>query len=140
MNVTLLNAIGTGTTALWRMTSGHGVEALDKSISIPSSVAQMHVLALEILITTGVDNLDSGSDNNASVVLHLKSGDVPTNSINESNEWAAGALHTAFLAFPQGMTADNITGFSITTDFPGKLIGGENWDIYGVTLEAAVAA
>lgn len=142
MNVTLWK--WTGTAGLTRLTGGKdGNHTIGEYVIFPPSLANKQVLALEIEITTGSDNLDGGSSKNADVVLNLASGDVTTPDINEDSEWAKNSLHTAFLEFPRGMTMDKFNtikgskGFTIVTNFPGGLFP-ENWDIFNVTLKAAI--
>lgn len=147
MNVTLLNDIGTttfddGQIGLARLKGGTDkgvVHTLDEPIVIPPNLADKQVLALEILITTGGDNLDSG--NNADVVLHQVNNprDARTSNINDSSEWKNHSLHTAFLNFQPGMRLDNIAtdGLTIATNFPGGF-NPVNWDILSVTLKAAI--
>lgn len=137
MNATLLAKTGN---PIVRFTGD--VHEVNETLALPTNVASQQLQALEIAITTGGDDLRGGSNpgDNATVVLHLSSGDTYTiTNINESNEWSNNALHTAFLGFPPGISAGSIQSVSITTNFGGG-IAGDNWNVNGITLKAAVSA
>jgi hypothetical protein len=118
------------------------VHEISETVALPSSVAGQAVQALEIAVTTGSDDLRGGSNlgDNATVVLNLRGAQSFTvNNINESNEWSNGALHTAFLAFPPGISAGDIVSISLKTNFGGG-VDGDNWNVNGLTLKAALSA
>ena len=109
------------------------------AVTVAPSDAGKVIQSLTATIQTGGDDLRGGSNlnDNASVILTLKTGDVTITNINQSNHWNNNETHTVNLNLPPGTTADKLTKFDLHTQFGGG-IGGDNWNVNKIVLQAVL--
>jgi hypothetical protein len=96
--------------------------------------------SLELDVVTGGDNLNGGSAANVTVQVD-QPGTTPfefeDTDINEGTSWNNNTLHAVFLSVPQGIEVSDITQVTLNTQFTGGVFG-DNWDVSGLELQAAV--
>jgi hypothetical protein len=101
-------------------------------------------LVIELLLTivTGGDDLRGGSgpNDNCDVGLQRAAGaSITIPNVNAGTHWAIGSSHTVRLPLPDGTKAgDDLTQLTLQTRFQGGL-GGDNWNVNGVTLTAILS-
>ena len=97
--------------------------------------------SLELDVVTGDDNLNGGSAANVIVQVDQPGTSTPfefeDTDINEGTSWNNDTLHSVFLNVPAGIKVSEITQVTLNTQFTGGL-SGDNWDVAGLELQAAV--
>jgi hypothetical protein len=96
--------------------------------------------ALNLTIKTGSDDLRGGSNptDNCDVVLKLASGNTTqVHNINGGQHWNNNEIHTVALPVPAGSKSGDIVSLDLHTQFGGG-IGGDNWNVNGVQLQAVL--
>ena len=120
----------TGSTHEWT----HPVEAA-------AADAGKALLSLTLIIQTGGDDLRGGSHpgDNCDVVLTRRSAAPLTiTNVNGGANWKNGETHQVNLPVPPGTKSGDVTALTLRTQFGGG-IGGDNWNVNHVTLQALVA-
>ena len=95
-------------------------------------------MRLNLTITTGGDDLrgGGGAGDNCDVILKLRSGRISrTSNVNRNSRWNNNESHTVQLSFPPGTRAGDVIELTLHTQFGGG-IGGDNWNVNRVVLEA----
>ena len=100
------------------------------------------VSALNLTISTGNDNLRGGSNpgDNCDVTIQLASGPpIVLKNVNGGQTWDNWTNHTISIPLPAvGLHGGDIVSVSLHTGFGGGL-GGDNWNVEQVILEATLA-
>jgi hypothetical protein len=105
-------------------------------ISVSAALASDQIEALELVVVTGGDNLNSGSAANATA--QFSAGlPISSNGLNEGAEWGDHTEHAALLQFPHGMELGQLKSILLNTQFGGGLFG-DNWNVNEVIVRAAV--
>jgi hypothetical protein len=60
-------------------------------------------------------------------------------NVNRGGNWKNGETHTVSLPLPSGTKSGDIVQVTLRTEFGGG-IGGDNWNVNRVVLQALVAA
>jgi len=112
------------------------------TVAVRSHLAPVGVLAsLELDVVTGDDNLNGGSAANVIVQVDQPGTSTPfefgDSDINEGTSWNSNTLHAVFLNVPSGIKVSEITQVTLITQFTGGAFG-DNWDVAGLELQAAV--
>ena len=94
---------------------------------------------LSLTIQTGGDDLRGGSgpNDNASVILTLKTGPFTIANINQGAHWNNNETHTVPLNLPAGTKVGDISKFDLHTQFGGGL-GGDNWNVNQIVLQVTI--
>jgi hypothetical protein len=94
---------------------------------------------LSLTIQTGGDDLRGGSgpNDNASVILTLKTGPFTIGNINKGAHWNNNETHTVPLNLPAGTKVGDISKFDLHTQFGGGL-GGDNWNVNQIVLQVTI--
>jgi hypothetical protein len=94
---------------------------------------------LSLTIQTGGDDLrgGSGANDNASVILTVKGSQFTISNINQGAHWNNNETHVVPLNLPAGTKVGDITKFDLHTQFGGG-IGGDNWNVNQVVLQATI--
>jgi hypothetical protein len=111
------------------------------TVAVTSHSAPPGVLdSLELDVVTGDDNLNAGSAANVIVQVD-QAGSMPfefeDKDINEGTSWNNNTLHAVFLNVPKGIKVSEIAQVTLNTEFGGGVFG-DNWDVSGLELQAAV--
>jgi hypothetical protein len=124
-----------GSTGLCRLTgSVHNC-----TVTIPpSGLAPSDVVdSMQITVTTGDDDLRGGgfAGDNADVAV----GGQKFLNVNDFQDWPDGSVNSIPLVIPFGatVTLGKLTTLEVSTTFGGGL-GGDNWDIADISLQATV--
>jgi hypothetical protein len=117
--------------------SVHNLTVPLTSHSAPAGVLD----SLELDLVTGDDNLNGGSAANVFVQVDQPGTSTPFDfedkDINEGTSWNNNTLHAVFLSVPPGINVSEITQVTLNTQFTGGVFG-DNWDVSGLELQAAV--
>jgi hypothetical protein len=117
--------------------SVHNLTVPVTSRSAPAGVLD----SLELDVVTGDDNLNGGSAANVIVQVDQPGTSTPfefeDTDINEGTSWNNNTLHAVFLNVPSGIKVSEISQVTLNTQFTGGLFG-DNWDVAGLELQAAV--
>jgi hypothetical protein len=109
---------------------------------LPPQDAGQTVSALNLIISTGNDDLRGGSNpgDNCDVTIQLNSGPpIVLKNVNGGQNWGNWTNHTISIPLPAaGLLGGNIVSVSLHTGFGGGL-GGDNWNVEQVILEATLA-
>lgn len=138
--VTILDAIGTttlpdGSIGLVRFTSDYHDWSI--SVPVPSSVAGATLIGLQLIITTGNDDLKDGNGTNA-IIQFASIGDVTFVNIEQYQYFRNGDTNTVTLTpLPPTVKVGSIQTLTIHTALPGGL-NGDNWDVNHVKLVATI--
>ena len=129
---TLINSSGN---PLIRFTGS--VHDWSSAISAQSSDVNKLIQDLSLTIQTGGDDLrgGSGANDNASVILTLKSGPITFANINQGSHWNNNETHTVPLNLPAGTKVGDLTHLDLHTQFGGGM-GGDNWNVNKIVLQA----
>ncbi len=98
--------------------------------------------SLQTTIQTGGDDLRGGHNagDNADVYLTLRSGQtLPFPNVNQGGHWNNNEVHTINLSVPGTTKVGDIASIRLHTGFGGGM-GGDNWNVNQVVLQATVAA
>ena len=123
-----------GSTGLCRLTGSVGVCPV--TVPAPPGLAKTDpVDSLQLTITTGNDDLRGGSfaGDNANVQV----GNETFRDVNDMYDWPNGSVNSFPLVITSAMTLGEITSVDVITGFGGG-VGGDNWDIAAVELQATV--
>lgn len=110
--------------------------------SIARGDRRLLIQQLQLLVTTGDDDLRGGNSpgDNADAIVTLSSGPpITIHNINAGRHWNNNELHSANLFLPAGITAGEITGLHLHTQFGGGW-NGDNWNVNRIVLLAALTA
>ena len=113
----------------------------DQSENVPPQDVGKPVSHLELIISTGNDDLRGGSNpgDNCNVILTLASGRTITlNNVNRGhslNNWTT--LPVSIPLPPGGLQGGDVKSVSLHTGFGGG-IGGDNWNVQRIQLEATL--
>jgi len=116
-----------------------------KQWSTPEAAQDVGQLAsaLNLTISTGNDDLRGGSnpDDNCDVTVQLNSGQsIVLRNVNAGGNWASWTNHTVSIPLPPGgVRGGDIQAMVLHTGFGGG-IGGDNWNVQQVILQATLAA
>jgi hypothetical protein len=109
---------------------------------LPSQDLGQTVSVLNLIISTGNDNLRGGSNpgDNCDVTIQLASGPpIVLKNVNGGQTWDNWTNHTISIPLPAaGLHGGDIVSVSLHTGFGGGL-GGDNWNVEQVILEATLA-
>jgi hypothetical protein len=105
-------------------------------IAPPASDVGKPIQNLSLTIQTGGDDLRGGNDN-ASVILTVKGSQLTISNINQGAHWNNNETHMVPLNVPAGTKVGDITKFDLHTQFGGG-IGGDNWNVNQVVLQATI--
>jgi hypothetical protein len=125
--------------------TGHNHDLLLPLDNPPPDMGQS-VTALNLVISTGNDDLRGGSGNNCDVTIHLKSGPpIVLKNVNAGHSWSNWSKHTIAIPLPRtGLRGGDITAVELYTHFRGlfgsSTIFTDNWNVQEVILEATLAA
>ena len=129
----------------WINQAGNPLVRFTGSVHTWSGIAQVAaadsgraIRGLTLVITTGDDDLRGGTSpgDNCDAILQMQSGAPLTfSNINQGAHWNNGETHSVALPLPPGLAAGAITGLTLQTQFGGG-IGGDNWNVNQVTLNA----
>jgi hypothetical protein len=100
------------------------------------------VLSMTLSIQTGGDDLRGGGHpgDNCDVILTRRSAAPLTlANVNGGANWKNGETHHVNLPVPPGTKSGDITAVTLRTQFGGG-IGGDNWNVNHVVLQALVAS
>jgi hypothetical protein len=134
------------TTHTWLNASGNPLVRFtgslhDKSLTVPAMDIGVSVRSLQLIISTGNDDLRGGSNagDNCTVTVHLASGGVITlNNVNGGQDWNNWTDHTVNIPIPAGgLRGGGITSINLHTGFGGGM-GGDNWNVNRVQLIATL--
>jgi hypothetical protein len=144
---TLVNAVGgarlpDGSTGLVRMTGS--VHSFSVPVAVNPANANLLVNDLQLLVSTGGDDLRGGSNpnDNANAIITLTSGvQVTYTDVNNGGHWSNNTTSPPITlpvgALPPNTTLGDIKQLTITTNFGGG-IAGDNWDIAAIELQAGL--
>lgn len=113
----------------------------DLVIPVPAQDNGVTVTALNVIISTGNDDLRGGSHagDNCDVTLALTSGPpIVLNDVNGSADWGNWSVHTVAVPLPAGgLKGGEVSSIHLHTGFGGG-IGGDNWNVQRVQIEATL--
>jgi hypothetical protein len=107
-------------------------------LALPAGLGNLAISAIELMVVTGNDNLNSGSAANATVSFSVGSAAV-NSGINEGTEWGSNTAHAVLLRFPHGLEAQQLLNVTLNTQFGGG-ISGDNWDVNAVAVKVGLGA
>lgn len=113
-------------------------------LSIPKEDLDKAITALELLISTGNDDLRGGTNpgDNCRVEIALAKGSTvkpigPLHDVNNHQTWEGWETHSVKIPVPAGFTGRDLAGVTLHTGFGGG-IGGDNWNVNRVQLRATL--
>ncbi len=114
------------------------------SASVAANAADRgkNLLSLTLTVQTGGDDLRGGShpgDNCDVVLTRSSAAPLTVSNINRGAHWKNGETHTVALPVPAGTRSGDVTAITLRTQFGGG-VGGDNWNVNEVVLEALVTA
>ena len=110
----------------------------DKQLPVAAQDIGFRVTALDIVISTGNDDLRGGGDN-CDVIVELTSGQViRLNNVNGSRNWGNWTINKISIPLPAGgLRGGDVRSVTLHTGFGGG-IGGDNWNVNRVQLLATI--
>ena len=113
----------------------------DEQLSVPPVDVGDTGLALNLVISTGNDDLRGGSNpgDNCDVTVHFASApDAVLTNVNQGQTWDGWTKHTVAIPLPAGgLQGGEVTGVDLHTGFGGG-ISGDNWNVERVQLFATI--
>ena len=113
----------------------------DKLIAVPAEDAGKNVRALNLIISTGNDDLRGGSSagDNCNVTVELDSGkSIALTNVNGGKNWTNWSSHNVSIPIPAGgLKGGDVKAINLHTGFGGG-ISGDNWNVNRVQLEATL--
>jgi hypothetical protein len=113
----------------------------DLSIPVASQDSGKAVQALSLIVSTGNDDLRGGGNpgDNCDVTLALTGGrTIVMHNINGGGDWGNWSVHTVAVPLGgSGLVGGDLTSLHLHTGFGGGL-GGDNWNVQRVQLEATL--
>ena len=112
----------------------------DLRIVVPSSDMGIPINALNLVISTGNDDLRGGShaQDNCDVGVELASGQILSfPNVNHGQSWAGWTKNTVAIPLPAGLNGGDVKAITLHTGFGGG-IGGDNWNVERVQLLATL--
>jgi hypothetical protein len=114
----------------------------DFSLGVPTQDAGVAISALNLVISTGNDDLRGGSHpgDNCDVTVVLASGPpIMLANVNGGKNWVNWSDHTVAIPLPAGgLKGGDVKSLQLHTGFGGG-IGGDNWNIERIQLQATLA-
>lgn len=108
---------------------------------VPKKDEGDEVEALDLIISTGNDDLRGGSNpgDNCAVVVELQDGySIVLNNVNGGATWAGWTDHTVSIPLPKGgLKGGTVKSVTLLTGFGGG-IGGDNWNVQRIRLQATL--
>ena len=122
---------------LLRFTGSHH----DKTISVKPQDLGAHVNQLELILSTGNDDLHGGSnpnDNCDVTILLSGGGTISLKNVNQGQRWKGWTDHPVDIPIPApGLVGGDVTGITVHTGFGGGS-SGDNWNLQRVQLIATL--
>jgi hypothetical protein len=116
----------------------------DVPLSIPPGDLGKEITKLELLISSGNDDLRGGSNqgDNCRVDVALAKGSKAKpigslHNVNHGETWAGWETHTVTIPVPKGFKGSDLGGVKLHTGFGGGT-GGDNWNVNRVQLRATL--
>jgi hypothetical protein len=131
----------------WLITSGLPLirftgQIHDLVLPVASQDPGQVVSALALTVSTGNDDLRGGSNagDNCDVTVQLNSGPpIVLKNVNAGRKWDNWTNHTIAIPLPAtGLHGGDVVSVALHTGFGGG-IGGDNWNVEQVMLEATLA-
>ena len=115
----------------------------DFSLAVPPQDVGTAISALDLIISTGNDDLRGGSHpgDNCDVTVTLASGaPITLANVNAGQSWVNWSDHTIAIPLPPGgLKGGDVTNVQLHTGFGGG-IGGDNWNVNRIQLQATLAS
>jgi hypothetical protein len=113
----------------------------DKQLPVSAEDVGKSVRALNLIISTGNDDLRGGSNagDNCTVTVELTTGkNIVLNDVNGGKNWTNWSSHNVSIPIPAGgLKGGEVKGINLHTGFGGG-ISGDNWNVNRVQLEATL--
>jgi len=113
----------------------------DHQETVPSSDVGQEVLKLQLIMSTGNDNLRGGKDN-CDVTILLKGGrTIALPNVNHSAEWPGWSINTIDVPLPSGgIRGGDVTAIQLhVSSVPNSLTDTpDNWNLERMQLKASV--
>jgi hypothetical protein len=109
----------------------------DLHVPVPSVDLGVGVTALDLVISTGNDNLNGGGSagDNCDVTLELASGPpITLTNVNHGGAFDGWSKHSVSIPVPAALKGGDITAVDLHTGFGG----GDNWNVERVELRASI--
>lgn len=114
----------------------------DYSVTVTPQDIGAEVSALNLVISTGNDDLRAGSNagDNCDVTVELTSGQtIKLTNVNGGHNWHNWTDHTVIVPLPAGgLKGGDVKSLTLHTGFGGGS-GGDNWNVNRLQLQAALA-
>jgi hypothetical protein len=113
----------------------------DKTLAVASQDLGVKVTALQLVISTGKDDLRGGShlNDDCDVTILLTGGrTIELQNVNEGRTWSNWTDHAVNVPIPAaGLNGGDVVGVKLHTGFGGG-IDGDNWNVQRVQLKATL--
>ncbi len=110
--------------------------------NVPSADTGIAVSALDLIISTGNDDLRGGGNagDNCDVTIELTNGkSITVNNANNGSNWKNWTDHTVGIPIPKaGIRGGEVTSVKLHSGFGGG-IGGDNWNVQRIQLRATLS-
>jgi hypothetical protein len=108
---------------------------LFEGVRVPAQDVGKDVRALDLIISTGNDDLRGGSDN-CDVIVQLASGEIRLPNVNAGKSWSNWSNHAVTIPLPSGgLKGGDIKAVRLHTEFGGSW-NGDNWNVNRLQLRA----
>ncbi|HXB71610.1 MAG TPA: hypothetical protein VNY05_25460 [Candidatus Acidoferrales bacterium] len=97
-----------------------------------------NVTALDLIISTGNDDLRGGSDNCDATIELTNGSAIAVKNANRGSNWKNWTDHTVSIPLPSGgLHGGDVKSVKLHTGFGGG-IGGDNWNVQRIQLKATL--
>jgi hypothetical protein len=106
--------------------------------SVPAQDIGEEIRALDLIISTGNDDLRGGSDN-CDVLVELNGKPpIKLKNVNAGKSWTNWSNHSVAIPLPPGgLKGGDVKSLNLHTEFGGE-IGGDNWNVQRIQLKATL--